>query len=282
MRCGKSSFSGLRLQPPGSSPSSFGAPLHTARINSMRFSSPSRLVCLSALLWGALLISTPREAVAQSSDSESSPRTYAGLSLAIAQPRGEFAEYVRVGGGLNGFIRAHVDDSGWVAFRLQGSFINYGSETKRVCFSETVGCRVELDLTTTNNIFLVGVGPEIGIPLGSTRLYGNASAGFSYFWTDSKVGGTVENEPFASTTNYSDGGFAWGFGGGMEIRLGRIERLPILLDLGFSHQGNGKRDYLTEGGIIDGPGGSIELDVKRTEANFFLWRIGVTVGILPR
>jgi hypothetical protein len=247
----------------------------------MKFSVPAR-VLLRALLWVVLLISIPREVLAQGSELELRPRVFAGAALAIAQTRGEFAEYVRVGGGLSAFLRAHVDDSGWVAFRLQGSFVNYGNETKRVCFSETVGCRIELDLTTSNNIFLIGVGPEIALPLGSTRLYGNASVGFSYFWTDSKVGGTVDDEPFASTTNYSDGGFAWGFGGGMEIPLGRVEQLPILLDLGFSHQGNGKRDYLTEGGIVDGPGGSIELDVKRTEANFFLWRIGVTVGILPR
>jgi hypothetical protein len=234
---------------------------------------------LHALLLSALLIQIPQLLVAQPSEDPVRPRAYAGISLAIAQPRGEFAEYVPVGGGLSAFFRAHVDDSGWVALRVQGSFVNYGNETKRVCFSETVGCRVELDLTTSNNIFLLGVGPEIALPLGSTRLYGNASAGYSYFWTDSKVGGTVEDEPFASTTNYSDGGFAWSFGGGMEIPLGRVSQLPILLDLGFAHQGNGRREYLTEGGIIDGPGGAIELDVKRSEANFFLWRIGVTVGI---
>ena len=234
---------------------------------------------LSLLLSSLLALAGSGHLAGQGAADEAPPRIFAGLGVAVAQPRGEFAEYVRVGGGLNGFFRINVDESGIVAIRFQGSFINYGSETKKVCFSETVGCRVQLDLTTSNNIVFVGVGPELGVHLGSTRLYANASAGYSYFWTDSSVGGTVEDEPFASTKNYSDGGFAWNFGGGMEIPIGRTERLPIYLDLGFSHQGNGRRDYLTEGGIIDGPGGSIELDVKRTEANFFLWRIGVTIGV---
>jgi hypothetical protein len=248
----------------------------------MPISTLSRFAWIGVLLTGAFLSQVPERLAAQDAEDEMRPRMYAGVALAIAQPRDEFAEYVPVGGGLSAFFRAHVDDTGWVAVRVQGSFINYGNETKRVCFSETVGCRVELDLTTSNNIFIIGIGPEVAVPLGTTRLYGNALAGYSYFWTDSKVGGTVENEPFASTTNYSDGGFAWSFGGGMEIPLGRVSQLPILLDLAFSHQGNGRREYLTEGGITDGPGGSIELDVKRTEANFFLWRIGVTLGIVSR
>lgn len=245
-----------------------------------RFSSvqASRFVLLLVALF---LAATPASIAAQPVDEEAPPRIFAGLGAAIAQPRGEFAEYVPVGGGLNGFLRFNVDETGWVAFRFQGSFVNYGNETKRVCFSETVGCRVQLDLTTSNNILLLGVGPEIGLPLGSVRLYGNVSAGYSYFWTDSHVEGTVEDEPFASTTNYSDGGFSWNLGGGMEVPIGRAERLPLSLDLGFSRQGNGRREYLTEGGIIDGPGGSIELDVKRSEADHFLWRIGLTVGIVP-
>ena len=42
------------------------------------------------------------------------------------------------------------------------------------------------------------------------------------------------------------------------------------------------REYLTRGGIIDEPDGSISLDVKRSEADFLLWRIGASVGIVPR
>jgi hypothetical protein len=126
------------------------------------------------------------------------------------------------------------------------------------------------------------VGPELGLGIGSVRLYGNASVGLGYFSTDSHVEGSVGDEPFASTHNYGDAGFAWTGGGGIEIPIAHAGRFPIALDLGLAYHRNGRREYLTRGGIIDEPDGSISLDVKRSEADFLLWRIGASVGIVPR
>jgi hypothetical protein len=207
---------------------------------------------------------------------------WAGAAIAVAQPRGEFAEYVDVGGGVHAFFRVALDGRGVVSLRVQGGFLNYGSETQRVCLSETVGCRIQVDLTTSNNIILFGVGPELAIPMGRLRLYGNASAGLGYFSTDSQVEGATGNqEPFASTQNYGDGGFAWTGGGGLEVIVARPKGVPIAVDFGVSQQANGRREYLTKGGISDRPDGSIVLDVKRSEADFLLWRLGVSVGIRP-
>lgn len=208
------------------------------------------------------------------------PRFHAGLSGAVAQPVGEFGDYVDVGGGVHGFFRLNLDERGIAGLRLHGGFLNYGNETKRVCLSATVGCRIEVDLTTSNNIFLLGLGPELGLPLGPARLYGGASIGLSWFSTDSNVEGSSDQETFASTTNYSDGGFAWTAGGGIEITIAHARQMPISIDFGLSYQGNGKREYLTEGGITDLPDGSIELDVHRSDADFLLWRLGVSVGIV--
>ena len=209
------------------------------------------------------------------------PRFHAGLSLAVAQPVGEFDDYVDVGGGAMGFFRVSLDEQGIAALRVHAGFLNYGNETKRVCLSETVGCRIEVDLTTSNNIFLLGLGPELGIPLGAARLYGGASIGLSWFSTDSHIEGSSDEDPFASTTNYSDGGFAWTAGGGIEITVAHARQMPISIDFGLSYQGNGKREYLTEGGITDLPDGSIELDVHRSEADFLLWRLGASIGFSP-
>jgi hypothetical protein len=209
------------------------------------------------------------------------PRMRAGLSVAVADPRGEFSEYVDVGGGVTGFFRVGIDPEGVVALRIDAGFLNYGNETKRVCLSPTIGCRIEVDLTTSNNIVLFGLGPELGLGIGSVRLYGNASVGLGYFSTDSHVEGSVGDEPFASTHNYGDGGFAWTGGGGIEIPIARAGRFPIALDFGLAYHRNGSREYLTRGGIVDEPDGSISLDVKRSEADFLLWRIGASVGIVP-
>lgn len=229
----------------------------------------------------ALLLAAPSGA--QETARDQSPRMAAGAALAIAQPRGEFSEYVDVGGGIMGHFRVALDDAGLLSLRVQGGFLTYGNETQRVCLSETVGCRIEVDLTTSNNIVLLGVGPELAVPLGRTRVYGHGTLGLGYFSTDSSVRGTsgVGEDPFASTRNYGDGGVAWNGGGGVEIPLGRLQDQPVLLDLGLSYQGNGRREYLTRGGIRDLPDGSLEFDVKRSQANFWLWRLGVSVGVGP-
>jgi hypothetical protein len=228
----------------------------------------------------ALLAPWPGPAAAQTPERiEDRPRAYAGLAAAIAQPVDEFADYVSIGGGLNGFLRIGLDSRSIAALRLDGGFITYGNETERVCLSTTVGCRIQVDLTTSNNIFMLGLGPELALPLGPVRIYGNGSAGFSYFSTESSVEGSSQAEPFASTENYGDGGFAWTLGGGIEVQVAVANGTPIAIDFGLGYQKNGLREYLTEGGITDHPDGSITLDVKRSNADYLLWRIGVAIGL---
>lgn len=233
-----------------------------------------------SILLAQLAVPIPASGQAAGPDAvETVPRMHAGVSLALAQPRGEFDDYVNVGGGVYGFFRWNLDERGLAGLRIHAGFLNYGNETQRVCLGAPVGCRIEVDLTTSNNILLLGLGPEIGIPVGAARVYASGSVGLGYFATDSRVGGTGDQEPFATTQNYADGGFAWNTGGGVELSLGRIQQYPVALDFGVSYQGNGRREYLTRGGITDLPDGSIELDVKRSEADFLLWRLGVSVGL---
>ena len=253
----------------------------TSLVGEVRWGSAMR--CVGKLLLPALLpllvaVELGGQEPELRQDSET-PRLRAGLAVGMAQPLGEFRDYVRMGGGVHGFFRVQMGDEGRVALRVHAGVLTYGRETQRVCLSETVGCRIEVDLTTSNNILLLGVGPEVGVPVGRARLYATGSVGLGYFSTDSQVMGTVQNEPFASTRNFGDGGFAWTGGGGVEVPLGWIQRVPVALDFGVSYQGNGRRDYLTRGGITDLPDGSLEFDVKRSQADFLLWRLGVSVGV---
>jgi hypothetical protein len=208
-------------------------------------------------------------------------RINVGLAVGIAQPLGEFSEYVSVGAGLHGFLRIGLDDGGSVGLRIDGGVLTYGNETQRVCLSETVGCRIQVDLTTSNNILLLGIGPEFGTRVGSSRLYGAGTLGLGYFSTDSRVAGTGEAEPFASTRNYGDGGLSWTLLGGIEIPLGLVQGSTVALDLGASYHRNGLREYLTRGAITERPDGSLQFDVTRSEADFLLWRLGVSVGVGP-
>ncbi len=267
-------------------------PLHTG---SRRMRAPRTprgraallLPASSALLVGAFFL-LPAGASGQggnplgTGEFEGPPRAVVGGALLVGQPLGEFRDYVPAGFGLDGFGRLALDPEGWIGLRVDVGFLIYGSETRRVCLSETVGCRIEVELTTSNQIFMGGIGPELQIPLGSRGggVYGGLSAGFSWFSTDSRVRGTgnVGEQPFASTVNFSDGGFAWTASGGVRVPLVGGSN-PVALDLGVRRVGNGRREYLTEGDIVDLPGGEIELNVRRSDADLLLWRVGVSVGV---
>ncbi len=202
------------------------------------------------------------------------------LSALVAQPVGDFDTYVDVGWGIGGNVRIGLDPAGVASLRFDLGFINYGRETQEVCLSATVGCRIVVDLTTTNNIAYGLAGLQLGVPTGPVRPYVNGGVGFSYFFTESSVEGTNNQEPFASTTNFDDGTFSWAAGGGIMIPISS-GRTPISLDIGARYHRNNEVDYLTKGSIRDNPNGSIDLFPTRSEANLITYSIGVSIGFSP-
>lgn len=216
---------------------------------------------------------------AQEPETPGPPPMYAGGSISIAQPRGEFADYVDLGFGISGFFRVPLDEAQFVSIRIDASGLTYGNETQRVCLVQP--CLVQVDLTTSNNIVLGSIGPEVAIPLiGGLDLYSHVGGGFSYFATTSSVEDLNSQETIASDQNFSDFGLAWKAGGGLRLGVWRGQT-PVALDLGLEYQGNGRREYLTAGDISENPDGSLRYDVRRSDADFLLWRIGVSVGIHP-
>lgn len=232
-----------------------------------------RIPGLFRLLLSVLLLVPARAAEAQDP-----PRFYAGGSLMMAEPEGPFAEVVGTGWGLDLNGRYALDPEGVLGLRVDLGFIEYGRETRQVCFSVIVGCRVVLDLTTSNTILSGGFGPEVALPGRSVRPYAYGQLGFAYFSTTSRLRGTRDRDDFASTENFGDGTLAWTMGGGMQIRLSG-GRTPVWLDLGADHHRNGVVEYLTEGDIRDAPDGSITVFPNRSEANLTTFRVGVTVGL---
>lgn len=203
-----------------------------------------------------------------------------GIAFVVADPRGPMGELVERGFGAQVDGSWPLDPAGHVRLRGDLGLVVYGHERYRSCFAVPVGCRIEMDLTTTNNIFFGGVGPEIVLATGAVRPYLNASAGFHYFATTSSLSGASEWEDWGNTTNFDDAGFAWRAGGGLRVQLSH-GRKPVSLDLAVERHDNGIVEYLTEGDIVDHPDGSITLYPTRSEADLLTFRVGVSVGI-PR
>lgn len=245
----------------------------------MRTRAPVLLLLLLVSAQGVLHAQRrPRPSDSSPGEAVTPPRFFVGGGLWISEPTGSFGRTVDTGWGLDANGRYALDEAGAVSLRADVGFVQYGSERRTVCFGAPIGCRIQVDLTTSNNIFLGGFGPEVAYPGRVVRPYGYGELGFAYFSTSSSLSGVDEADDFADTENFGDGTLAWRAGGGLEVRIRGGPR-PIWLDLGADYHGNGVVEYLTEGDIQDNPDGSITLHPNRTDANLTTFRIGVRVGI---
>jgi hypothetical protein len=201
---------------------------------------------------------------------------FGGASLVYGRPTGSFASYVKQGFGADGFVRYKIDRQGAFSLGLEGGFLQYGRETFRVPLSSTVG-RINVDVTTSNNILFLGFGPQLMVPTGPVRPYVNGGIGFSYFFTESSVEGSDDDYSFAETTNFSDAVFTKMGGAGIYIPFG--SRREAGLDIGARYHGSGRTRYLREGSIEDRPGQAPLIHPVETETKLWSWRIGIVAGM---
>ncbi len=201
----------------------------------------------------------------------------AGGAFTYGVPQGDFRLNVERGFGGDGNIHYKLDRAGVFGIGAEAGFLTYGRETQRVPLSSTIGGRINVDLTTSNNIFWMGVGPQLTAPSGPIRPYVNGTAGFAVFWTQSSVSGRFDDEEFASTNNYDDATFAWTGGGGILIPVGTTKQGAI--DIGVRYHGNGNTRYLRKGDIIDLPNGNVQLNIKEGETPILMWRLGFKWGL---
>lgn len=220
-----------------------------------------------ALLVAAVAL--PGAMAAQSSAAVSIP-----LGLHVGVPQGAFAENVAIAGGIGGGGLWGIGPA--FGLRADLGFMIYGSETRRVPLGGGALGLIDVDVTTTNAIFGGGVGAQLGLPGGALMPYVGGQIGFSVFATTSSVeGSNSDNEPFASSTNSSDGVFAQTALAGLYIPLARGN---VMLDLGVRHTWNGKRvRYLTEGDVTEDANGDIVLTPRETRADLLTIVLGVSI-----
>ncbi len=197
--------------------------------------------------------------------------THLGLAVLLAQPTGEFANYVGLGGGLAGY--AVWTPGGVLGLRADASYLIYGSETRRYQLVPLV----DVDVTTNNQIAGFQLGPQVTLGTGAAQVYGYGELGFSYFVTSSSVEGSGNVAPFANTTNFDDFTFATSAGGGVRFRVSH-GRFPVSLDLGARYLYNGRARYLREGSIAI-TGNTVTYTPIESQTNLILYHLGVTVGL---
>jgi hypothetical protein len=225
---------------------------------------------VSAVL-GVALAGTVGAADAQGLRPVGDNRFDLGFVGLLAQPTGEFADYVGLGGGVG--AHAVWTPGGVLGLRADASYLIYGSETRRYQLVPLV----DVDVTTRNQIAAFHLGPQLTLGGDAAQVYGFAELGFSYFFTSSDVSGSGNIEPFANTTNFDDFTFATGAGGGVRLAVAR-GRVPVSLDLGARYLYNGRVSYLREGSVTI-QGGTVYYAPIRSQTNLVLYHFGVTIGL---
>ena len=203
------------------------------------------------------------------------PRAFLGLSFVAGNPVGDLGTFFDQGFGAQLEGSWAMTEDGRLRLRTDLGGLVYGHERIAMCYPTT--CRIGVDLTTTNNIFFAGVGPEYAFTSGAFEPYVFGTVGLSYFATISSLSGADDGDDYFDTTNYSDVVMAWKVGGGARVRV-RRGRHPISLDFGIERHENGIANFLTEGDILDNPDGSLTLFPNRSEADLMTFRFGVTIG----
>jgi len=198
--------------------------------------------------------------------------------LAIAQPIGAFGEHVDGGVGLGAGLHYAVDSKRIFSIRGDIGFVVYGNESQHIPIPGIP--RVRVDVNTTNNIFVYTLGPQLAVPSGPVRPYAHGFIGGSYFSTSSSLNGTSDYDAgnYFNTEQLGDGVFSVGGEGGILFPL-NVRSTPVAIDVGARYVSNGVTRYLTKGDIIDNPDGTLSLLTRETETKFWVYRIGVKVGV---
>lgn len=204
-----------------------------------------------------------------------------GGGLLFSSPRGELANNIDNGFGGDFYGLFRLDPAGALSLRADIGGLQYGSET--IPTGSVFGGRAGFEVVTTNSIFWAAFGPQLMLPTGRIRPYGNVAIGVMGFTTSSAVRGTgqYQGETFASSENQSDNTQTWIFGGGLYIPFtGKFSMMS--LDVGGRYFTGGEATYLTEGAIQDNPDGSITLFPSHSKTDQVTWHVGVSYTIPNR
>jgi len=198
----------------------------------------------------------------------------------MSQPKGDLANNIDNGFGGDFYGLFRVDRDGVLSLRADLGGAQYGSETLPA--PSVFGGRVGFEVETSNSILWAAIGPQVMVPVGPVRPYGNVAVGVMDFTTSSSVRGTgaYRDRTFASTENQNDATRTWIFGGGLYIPLsGSLSLMSI--DIGGRYFTGGEATYLRKGAIRDNPDGTITMFPSHSKTDQVGWHVGVSYTI-PR
>ncbi|MCS3827564.1 hypothetical protein GGP85_003034 [Salinibacter ruber] len=270
-----------------------------SRFSPSRFSTAKALLASLLLLAGAaLLAATPaagqdKFAAPNPPDTTEAPNISGQVSGGIigGVPVGGLRNNVGTGAGIRLSLAGWMDQRP-VLLGLDLGFFGYGHVEEEVPFSSTVGPRVPVEVSTSNNVLETHLTARLQSRTGRFRPYAEALAGFKYLFTRTRIdeddfGGDLGDE-VASSTNFNDFALSGGVGAGIDIQVYRQDNPAkqvrrVDLHLGVQYLLGQEAEYLTEGALSDQNGNGqldrSELDIRRSRTTFLQPTFGVTIRL---
>ncbi|MCS3665265.1 hypothetical protein GGP65_002908 [Salinibacter ruber] len=270
-----------------------------SRVFHSRFSAAKALLASVLLLAGAaLLAATPaagqdKFAAPNPPDTTEAPNISGQVSGGIigGVPVGGLRNNVGTGAGIRLSLAGWMDQRP-VLLGLDLGFFGYGHVEEEVPFSSTVGPRVPVEVSTSNNVLETHLTARLQSRTGRFRPYAEALAGFKYLFTRTRIdeddfGGDLGDE-VASSTNFNDFALSGGVGAGVDIQVYRQDNPAkqvrrVDLHLGVQYLLGQEAEYLTEGALSDQNGNGqldrSELDIRRSRTTFLQPTFGVTIRL---
>jgi hypothetical protein len=201
-----------------------------------------------------------------------------GINFTLGFPMGDFKDNVaRTGFGLSGqFLLWNPRPELPFSFGLNAGFINYGNESRREPFSETIP-DVTVDVDRSNNIVNFHLLFLIGLPSGVVRPFIEGLFGGSYIFTETSIKSRGVDE-VASSTNFDD--FAWSYGGGagflIQVSSGADDEEigALFIELKARYLFGTEAEYLKEGSVKI-VNRRVTYDITRSKTDLLTAHIGV-------
>jgi hypothetical protein len=203
----------------------------------------------------------------------------AGGGFSLGFPQGEFKDNInRLGFGITAQAMLFNPQEGLpFGFGIDLGYLNYGSESRREPFSSTIP-DVVVDVDRTNNLVNFHLLFQIAPPSGNVRPYAELLFGGDYLFTETSIKSSGD-EDVASSTNFDDFAWNYGFGGGVLINVytpdqneGSFEAL--YLDLKVRYLFGTEAEYLKEGSVTINNGKAF-YDVIKSKTDLLTAQIGV-------